>query len=746
MTTPSVWSDFEHVVGELRSLTVVYLKHVISGFLDEGVASLPRTGKKGEIMDRIVRALRLLQTTGQTDKWIKARAVILQAASGVEYDHHGLSRFLISPTSMPNTNGEVGTSVSSRNIQPPTPTQRSAPLLSSSTGPQHYATATRPTYPIPGPSRPEAPRWRFSPFYRIDQVVSPVQECLESTSSTDRRSARFNFYLTQDQLAKLNSTKAKYQLRLYCTTSQYYITTGTAFRNTLCPVEFPPTCEVRVNNQVVSGNFRGIKKKAGTAPPADITKFSRTASGQGNQVEMIYVNSNQPAANKQRPPPQKYYLVVNLVEVTSVDELVERLKKRVQPREEVIARMRAIQPDDDDVQVGPTKVSLRDPLTYTRLTLPCRASSCVHIGCFDAACWYSMMEQTTTWLCPICDRVLDVNELVIDGYIQEILANVDEEADDVMVEADGEWHTEDNKYGSTNWMSKYGTPNDADVVKAKPEPTAPTLNAIPAGANAIEIGDSSDSEEERIERQLSPIKPSPIPHPAPERRVPTHSASSASSAPLVIDLTISDSEEEEPQRPSRPVSSVLPPMPPSSLGKRKFSDDGDMINGSSRRTSTAPSHRSNGIEGDDYHQPPPYYYQNPPPMALRSPSSPSMPRHTSNGSSPGVYPYYQSNATPSPTAQSPNQQWPAAPRPITLPPASSLLASAPLTSPHSLSTRPLVPSAPLTSPSLLARPLLNGQQHYTTGPRLQRPYDNERPPPPRASSASSRYAEWGLKP
>jgi len=68
---------------------------------------------------------------------------------------------------------------------------------------------------------------------------------------------------------------------------------------------------------------------------------------------MIYVNSNQQSANKvnlslidddrqvdfsqQKLLPQKYYLVVNLVEMTSVTELVERLRKRVQPKEKTIA-------------------------------------------------------------------------------------------------------------------------------------------------------------------------------------------------------------------------------------------------------------------------------------------------------------------------------------------------------------------------------------------------------------------------
>jgi hypothetical protein len=68
----------------------------------------------------------------------------------------------------------------------------------------------------------KVPAWKPSPFYRIDQPVSILQECpgmspqrrlhlltlaLESQSSSDRRVARFNFYLQPEQLAKLQQPR-----------------------------------------------------------------------------------------------------------------------------------------------------------------------------------------------------------------------------------------------------------------------------------------------------------------------------------------------------------------------------------------------------------------------------------------------------------------------------------------------------------------------------------------------------------
>jgi E3 SUMO-protein ligase PIAS1 len=50
-----------------------------------------------------------------------------------------------------------------------------------------------------------------------------------------------------------------------------------------------------------------------------------------------------------------------------------------------------------------------------RVGTPARSNKCVHPSCFDARTWFELMEATTTWQCPICEKVLDPNELFVDG-------------------------------------------------------------------------------------------------------------------------------------------------------------------------------------------------------------------------------------------------------------------------------------------------------------------------------------------
>jgi len=105
---------------------------------------------------------------------------------------------------------------------------------------------------------------------------------------------------------------------------------------------------VRVNTVQLTANLKGLKKKPGTAPPPDLGKSIRLSTQTPNRVDMVYVNSQQPIANRvslsmdflikfpHHRPFQKYYMIVYLVEVTSVEQLVEKLKKGKYKSEEEI--------------------------------------------------------------------------------------------------------------------------------------------------------------------------------------------------------------------------------------------------------------------------------------------------------------------------------------------------------------------------------------------------------------------------
>ena len=69
---------------------------------------------------------------------------------------------------------------------------------------------------------------------------------------------------------------------------------------------------------------------------------------------------------------------------------------------------------DPDIVVGDSVMTLKDPVSYTRIGVPCRSDICSHHQCFDAATFLQLQEQAPTWTCPICNKVVSFEGLVVD--------------------------------------------------------------------------------------------------------------------------------------------------------------------------------------------------------------------------------------------------------------------------------------------------------------------------------------------
>ncbi|KAJ3750483.1 PINIT domain-containing protein [Lentinula detonsa] len=561
MAANDPWLDFEVLRHNVKHNTVDRLKQILGGLNDECGTHFSKSGKKQEIIDRIVHTIDSWKQASNVEKWAKAKQVLYQVRNSGTYTStrpsslHSASMASSSygSSSASKTAGHsipsAGSSANSSNK--PYPSSRVPPPLGLS-GSSAYRSSNAPSN-----SKPEL-RFKDSPFFRIHETISSVVECPESQSASDRKQAVAVFTLNQDQINKLTAVNSLYRIRLFCTSSNFY----SPFRTNLiqCPIEFPITCEVRVNGKSISANLKGLKKKPGTAPPPVLDELVNYDTSP-NRVEMIYVNSQQPAQ------PKKYYLVLKLVESTSVTSLVDNLKRNCfEGKEKIQQQLQTSTFEDDDIVAGPQKVSLKCPLTLARINTPCRSSKCVHVQCFDATSWFSVNEQTTTWLCPVCEKTLDVNDLIMDGFVENILKECPDSVEDVMVEADGEWHTSDNKYGSPHWKIKH-PPNQLNPPSRKP-PSLPKpalsngkstssvtgVNGAAKKLDIVTIEDSDDEDEGRVKRELSPsfgtISSASGSQP---------SASTSRPRPAdVIDLTI-DSDDDEP---------LLPP-PPSNAGKRK---------------------------------------------------------------------------------------------------------------------------------------------------------------------------------
>ncbi|KAJ7446598.1 PINIT domain-containing protein [Mycena latifolia] len=417
----NVWAELDATCNALPYGTIAELKHIILSLNNECGTHMTRSGKKQDLVDRLCLQLGAWKSNNNMARWMTAKTIMDQFKLPV-------SSFMparpMSSLPSPPRGISAPYPTASNPAQVPLPLSRSV-----STSALPHSTNFSPGY-----------RFKPSPFFSIDQVVSTVLECPESYNPTDRRESTLQFRLNDEQLAKLRAPGSPYQLRLFCTSSKFYSPGYTYNGTTECLIEFPPTCEIYVNDVQLKGALlKGIKKRPGTAPPPDLGTV-----GAKNTVRMIYINSGQGQLEL-----KKYYLVAQLVKAHSVSALVDQLRiTRFVSAADIRRQMVAAMSADDDIIAGSLKMSLKCPLGFMRVGTPCRSSRCTHSQCFDATSWYSMMQQTTTWLCPVCENTLDWRELIIDGLFAEILKTTPDSVDDVLVESDGQWRTTDGRFSS----------------------------------------------------------------------------------------------------------------------------------------------------------------------------------------------------------------------------------------------------------------------------------------------------------
>ena len=77
-----------------------------------------------------------------------------------------------------------------------------------------------------------------------------------------------------------------------------------------------------------------------------------------------------------------------------------------------------------------------------RMSLPCRASTCDHLQCFDADLYLRMNEKKPKWICPVCNKNAYFEHLFLDGYYIQLLQSSKLRAiteNDILLNADASW-------------------------------------------------------------------------------------------------------------------------------------------------------------------------------------------------------------------------------------------------------------------------------------------------------------------
>ncbi|NWH78762.1 PIAS2 ligase, partial [Piaya cayana] len=167
---------------------------------------------------------------------------------------------------------------------------------------------------------------------------------------------------------------------------------------------------------------------------------------------------------------QNYSMSVYLVRQLTSAMLLQRLKmKGIRNPDHSRALIKEKLTADPDSEVATTslRVSLMCPLGKMRLTIPCRAVTCTHLQCFDAALYLQMNEKKPSWICPVCDKKAAYESLILDGLFMEIL-NECSDVDEIKFQEDGSWCPMRPKKEPVNVSSSQCTKIESSSVVSKP--------------------------------------------------------------------------------------------------------------------------------------------------------------------------------------------------------------------------------------------------------------------------------------
>ncbi|OTA07389.1 hypothetical protein A9Z42_0082730 [Trichoderma parareesei] len=360
-----------------------------------------------------------------------------------------------------------------------------------------------------------------SPFYTIEVPKASADRRRPSAAMAQHRnSVTIPLKLSHCPIAQRCIDDKSYRIMVFCASDNSGVQ----------DVAFPHQSELRVNGDEIKANLRGLKNKPGSTRPVDITNALRLKRDYMNNIEFTYALTT-----------KKYYLIVNLCKVTTVPDLVATIASRSKITEESVIRDLNKIAQDPDVVATSQVLSLKCPLSYMRLEVPCRSVRCTHLQCFDATSYLQLQEQGPQWLCPICNKPAPFEQLAVDGYVKAILEKTPKSLETVTIEPNGKW-------------------------SSKP-PREETLSR-PNGAQ-LEDDDDADDDDDDDDVEVSEIiiggrRPATPKHLTPYTGTPgsaghegsatrprgsSHSAKRP--APAVIDLTLSSDDEEPIQRPSK---------------------------------------------------------------------------------------------------------------------------------------------------------------------------------------------------
>ena len=304
-------------------------------------------------------------------------------------------------------------------------------------------------------------------------------------------------------------------------------------------VSFPNQVELKVNDHEIKSNFKGLKNKPGSTKPADITSFVQKREPKPNSIHLTYALTT-----------KRFVFVVYLVRHITPERLTDRIKRHSVIRKQKVLDAMSQANADPDIAATSIRMSLKDPISTMRITVPIRSSHCTHNQCFDGAMFMQLQEQAPQWSCPVCSKNIPFESLCVDEYFQEILDRTPVTTEKVDIEPNGQWKVikdeddddEQQADGTSSKRARASYDDDFDDLVEIDQPESKKVNGIKRASYqslASPIGGGAS---------ISLNTPPVTSREASVAGSSTGRAASKRPQSAVIDLTLSDDEDDQPPR------------------------------------------------------------------------------------------------------------------------------------------------------------------------------------------------------
>ncbi|GBG69607.1 hypothetical protein CBR_g4437 [Chara braunii] len=299
---------------------------------------------------------------------------------------------------------------------------------------------------------------RADPFSVLNKhILTSKLRPAVGKSESNMQSAERNFIMSKQQKELL--ARPAHELQVW----SILLNDAVPFR-----LHWPAYTDLQINGTQVRVTNRPGQQKLGQNGRDDFARVTDLVKEGMNQFSISAYDDRPFCVGirivKRRTVDQVLALVPSIDHGEKFDDALARVKRCISGGGGGGGNANDDDDDDSDLEMvaETVTVSLRCPLSGSRIKTPARFHACPHMGCFDLQTYVELNQRARKWQCPICMRNASIESLIIDPFFSKVINAMREydvdEVTEVEMNMDATWRPrlEGDERRRVPWRNPYG--------------------------------------------------------------------------------------------------------------------------------------------------------------------------------------------------------------------------------------------------------------------------------------------------